>query len=81
MKGTITKEEKAKALDEIDDLIDNSNRVFTPPTFTKGLITGLIPGLGWASMIGRAVSTKDRKQYREMLYDLRSVVKAAKVKG
>lgn len=78
MKGKVTKAQKQAALDEIDDLIDNSNRTFTMPTLAKGIIAQVVPGAGIAAILTRLTSLKDRKKYREMLYDLRSVVKATK---
>ena len=84
LKKGISSREKEKMLDELDEMIDNSNRVMSPSSFTQFLgdigLIGLTGGLGyWAKVIYR-LSNGDRKKFREACMDLRAEVKAAKVK-
>jgi hypothetical protein len=76
---SITKADKEKLIDQIDDAIDNSNRVLTPPTFLHFLGT-VIPYAGLASAITRAIKSNDRKEYRHSLNQLRMIAVAIKVK-
>lgn len=72
---------KQKALDEVDELIDNSNRVFTPANIKAALVQ-MLPFAGTGSVIGRIVSAcnGDSKRFREALHDIRPLIKAAKIK-
>jgi len=77
------KYEKEKALEDIDDLIDNSNRVLTSyniPHFLAGAVMNSVTA-GLSSLIkvvNRASNARDRKSYREALHQIRSVIVAIK---
>lgn len=83
-KKTISKAKKRKLLAEIDDSIDNSNRVFTPSNFKHALgelglnaVFGGMPLL--VKVFTRMLSSGDRHAYRESLYTLRGIIKSMPV--
>ena len=83
-KKTLTKKQKEELLEKLDDMIDNSNRILTSPRFSHFVADVLLSFSAIAplfKLVTRAVTTKDRKAYREALYDLRSKVKAIPTKG
>ncbi len=73
---------KAKLIEQIDDMIDNSNRIFTsssPKQWLVGIgLSTVTFGLSnFISYIWRLVNSDDRKEFKEKLMDLRNKVKAA----
>ena len=79
-----TEDDRKKLLDEIDDAIDNANRItgdnnvrrwFTTVGLT--MLTGIIP---LVKLIARLSNADQRKAFRESLYKLRSEVVALKLK-
>jgi hypothetical protein len=72
-------------LEELDAMIDSSNRVLTVSSFKEWLVAaglGVLTG-GLTDVIRvvyRAATGDDRKKFREACMDLRAEVKAAKVK-
>jgi hypothetical protein len=80
--GFKTEADKQKALEAIDDLIDDSNRVLTPANL-KSVLMGVLPFATVAYVVTRIISHVDGepKKFREALHDLRTLVKSAKVKG
>lgn len=85
LKDGISARDKEKMLDELDTLIDSSNRVFTVSSFKEWLVAvglGMLTG-GLTDVVRvayRAATGDDRKKFREACMDLRGEVKAAKVK-
>lgn len=85
LKSGISARDKEKMLDELDAMIDSSNRIFTVSSFKEWLVA-----LGFGALTGgltdvirvvyRAATGDDRKKFREACMDLRAEVKAAKVK-
>ena len=78
-----TEGDRKKLLDEIDDAIDNANRItgdnnvrrwFTTVGLT--MLTGIIP---LVKLIARLSNADQRKAFRESLYKLRSEVVALKL--
>ena len=75
----LTRAKKEEMLEEIDELIDNSNRIFTQTNLLRTLASMPIYGvLGMVSAVTRVLNAKDRKAYREILHDMRHAVKSAK---
>ena len=79
-----TEDDRKKLLDEIDDAIDNANRItgdnnvrrwFTTVGLT--MLTGIIP---LVKLIARLSNADQRKAFRESLHKLRSEVVALKLK-
>ena len=86
LKDGITAREQEKMLDEIDEMIDNSNRIFTSSSFGKAIadlgLFGLTSGLGYVIKVVYRAVNGDRESFRDACFDLRNMVKAAKaVKG
>jgi hypothetical protein len=83
MKNKIhTEDDKKKAIEEIDELIDNSNRVFTPssfPTFVADLGLSFTPA-PLIKLIVRLGSSEERSKYKEALLKIRSQIQSMKVK-
>lgn len=85
LKSGISARDKEKMLEELDAMIDSSNRVLTVSSFKEWLVAaglGVLTG-GLTDVIRvvyRAATDSDRKKFREACLDLRSEVKAAKVK-
>ena len=77
-KNKISKSEKEKLLDQIDDAIDNSNRIWTDTSFLQAVASNFIPFAGVVKTVTRAFNGKDRKAYRESLHQARSVIAAMK---
>ena len=84
LKSGISARDKEKMLEELDAMIDSSNRVLTVSSFKEWLVAaglGVLTG-GLTNVIRvayRAATGDDRKKFREACMDLRSEVKAAKV--
>ena len=83
-KGIKTESDRKKMLDKIDDAIDNSNRIVSPTDFTQYIVTFLSalfagPLLVIVRAIVRRNSTDQRKAFREIMYKLRTEVKALKL--
>jgi hypothetical protein len=85
LKSGISARDKEKMLEELDAMIDSSNRVLTVSSFKEWLVAaglGVLTG-GLTDVIRvvyRAATGDDRKKFREACMDLRAEVKAAKVK-
>ena len=84
-RGITTQEEKNKAIAEIDELIDDSNRILTYSSFSKFLVAAgmslITAGILEYCRIGiRLEQSNVRNAFRESLMDLRSQVKSIKVK-
>ena len=75
-KNKISKSEKEKLLDQIDDAIDN--RIWTDTSFLQAVASNFIPFAGVVKTVTRAFNGKDRKAYRESLHQARSVIVAMK---
>ena len=79
-----TEDDRKKLLDEIDDAIDNANRIVTDNNvsrwFTTAGLTMLISIIPLVKMIARLSNADQRKAFRESLYKLRSEVVALKLK-
>lgn len=73
---------KQKALDEVDELIDNSNRIFSTANI-KATLVQLFPITNFGAIAGRIASAcnGDSARFREALHDIRPLIKAAKVKA
>ena len=71
-------------LDEIDDAIDNANRIVTDNNvsrwFTTAGLSMLISIIPLVKMIARLSNADQRKAFRESLHKLRSEVVALKLK-
>jgi thiamine pyrophosphate-dependent acetolactate synthase large subunit-like protein len=79
-----TEDDRKKLLDEIDDAIDNANRIVTDNNvsrwFTTAGLTMLISIIPLVKMITRLSNADQRKAFRESLHKLRSEVVALKLK-
>jgi thiamine pyrophosphate-dependent acetolactate synthase large subunit-like protein len=79
-----TEGDRKKLLDEIDDAIDNANRIVTDNNvsrwFTTAGLTMLISIIPLVKMITRLSNADQRKAFRESLHKLRSEVVALKLK-
>ena len=85
LKGKIkTEGDRKKLLDEIDDAIDNANRIVTDNNvsrwFTTAGLSMLISIIPLVKMIARLSNADQRKAFRESLHKLRSEVVALKLK-
>ena len=75
---------KAKLIEQIDDMIDNSNRIFTsssPKQWLVGIgLSTVTFGLSnFITYIWRLVNSDDRKEFKEKLMDPRNKVKTAEI--
>ena len=79
-----TEGDRKKLLDEIDDAIDNANRIVTDNNvsrwFTTAGLSMLISIIPLVKMIARLSNADQRKAFRESLHKLRSEVVALKLK-
>lgn len=82
-----TESDRRKALEEIDDAIDNSNRVITNSDFKDwavGLGLNLVPFVGmWtglARVVMRLSDSDKRKAFREALHKARHEITSLKLK-
>ena len=79
-----TEGDRKKLLDEIDDAIDNANRIVTDNNvsrwFTTAGLSMLFSIIPLAKMIARLSNADQRKAFRESLHKLRSEVVALKLK-
>lgn len=85
MKNKIhTESDKKRAINEIDDLIDNSNREFTPSSAENYLAdvgaTMIFAPIMLAKFITRISEKSKRSAYKEALLKIRTQVQAIKVK-
>lgn len=83
--GITTNHQKETALKEIDEMIDNSNRIITNHSFTDWLadigLSIVTAGLSsFVRVIMRATNGGDRKRFKEALYKLRGEIATIKVK-
>lgn len=79
--GFSNQAEKNKVIEDIDDAIDNANRIITHSSFTHWL-TGVTIGMGIIGLLRviiRASNGDDRKVVLDALHDIRSRVQAAKI--
>ena len=79
-----TEGDRKKLLDEIDDAIDNANRIVTDNNVSRwfttaglAMLTSILP---LVKMIARLSNADQRKAFRESLHKLRSEVVALKLK-
>ena len=79
-----TEGDRKKLLDEIDDAIDNANRIVTDNNvgrwFTTAGLSMLVSIIPLVKMIARLSNADQRKAFRESLHKLRSEVVALKLK-
>ena len=79
-----TEGDRKKLLDEIDDAIDNANRIVTDNNvsrwFTTAGLSMLFSIIPLGKMIARLSNADQRKAFRESLHKLRSEVVALKLK-
>ena len=84
-RGITSESERKAALENIDSLIDNSNRVLTTSDFTQFIITfaagSFTSGISTIVRTVMRLSTSERrKAFRESLYALRAEIVAMKLK-
>ena len=79
-----TEDDRRKLLDEIDDAIDNANRIVTDNNvgrwFTTVGLAMLISIIPLVKMIARLSNSDQRRAFRESLHKLRAEVVALKLK-
>ena len=83
--GIKSEYDRQKALEEINDLIDNSNRIFTYHSFTSWLtalgIDIVTLGLGnFIRIAFRISNSRNRQAFRNELVKLHSEVQSIKIK-
>lgn len=76
--GIKSESDRKRILNKLDDMIDDSNRQWTFSNFKSALLS-VLPLGAIIYLISRLSNKSDAKEFRETLYDLRSLVKAAKL--